>query len=683
MKTLKKGFANRVLSMMLVAIMVISLGTVGITSISAAEVDTAQTGWDANSQLYCYNSVDGKWSNDSSVKMTWQSAGYHQYALSDVRTNQRIYFRIGVSDGQVMGSNSYDELIKPTYEQDFPYTANFNGANNWQIDLSNYSSKGDTVDVYIKLYTSYSGNSNVMVVYIGGGATETHTPGSNSEWYLPGSFNDWSTTKNRFVYDTDGKNVTTTLSLASGSYTFKIYNGSWFGANATLAPTPTASASTTMGTSENNANLTINTAYPGDYKFTLDPSTKKITVSFVKAAFDLSVDALASDTEVFAGTSVDITASTNAGTATVTYTLKDSDGNTVGQSNTNGFFTVDTTDLTAGTYTYTVEASATIEGVNYTATSDPVVITVKAFEGFTITPSFPANVEFGDYIDITVKATTDYEVTYILKDGTGTEIGRNTQGIFSVATTAEDKDKTLGFTVEAFTIVNEQEYTAHPVTFTVKVNPISNTTTVNLYFKSSSTYGFAPIATVTGVFETLTDVKMTPAVYIGSNKTETADYWWYKVSTKVSDTNPRISFNVKSGRYDMEVTAYLTVVEGVTDYYFGVDNLYYTSADNDIVDLTNDPNKNFYDSAVHMVYDPSYDSEEALAEISANYVLADIGDVNYDGVVNIKDATAIQKSLANLATLSKVGNKVSDFDGDNAVTIKDATAIQKMLVASL
>lgn len=682
MKTLKKGFASRVLSLMLVAIMVISLGTVGITSISAAEVDTAQTGWDVNSQLYCYNSVDGKWSNDSSVKMTWQSYGFHQYTLSDVRTNQKIYFRIGVSDGQVMGANSSNELINPTYERDFAYTANFKGSYNWQIDLSNYSSKGDTVDVYIKLYTSYSGNSNVMVVYIGGGATETHTPGSNSEWYLSGSFNGWSTTKNRFVYDTDGKKVTTTLSLASGSYTFKIFDGSWYGADATLSPTPTASASTTMGTSDKNANLTINTLYPGDYKFTLDPSTKQITVSFVKAAFELSVDATVSDTEVFAGTPVDITASTNAGSATVTYTLKDSDGNTVGESNTTGLFTLDTSALSADTYEYTVVASATIEGETYTAESNEITIEVKAFTGFTITPTFPTAVEFGDYIDIKVTASTDYEVTYILKDSTGTEIGRNTQGVFSVATTAQDKDKTLSFTVEASTVVNNQTYNAS-ADFSVKVNPISNTTTVNIYFKSTSTLGFAPIATVTGMYETLTDVKMTPETYIGSNKTNTADYWWYKIETKVSVTNPNISFSVKSSRYDMEATAYLTVVEGVTEYYFGIDNLYYTSETNDIVDLTNDEHKDFFQSAVHMVYDPAYDNEDTLAEVSASYVLVDIGDVNCDGVVNIKDATAIQKSLANLTTLSKAGNKVSDFDGDNAVTIKDATAIQKMLVASL
>ena len=37
----------------------------------------------------------------------------------------------------------------------------------------------------------------------------------------------------------------------------------------------------------------------------------------------------------------------------------------------------------------------------------------------------------------------------------------------------------------------------------------------------------------------------------------------------------------------------------------------------------------------------------------------------------------MQKSIANLATLDATSSEVSDIDGDGDVTIKDATALQK------
>ncbi len=58
-------------------------------------------------------------------------------------------------------------------------------------------------------------------------------------------------------------------------------------------------------------------------------------------------------------------------------------------------------------------------------------------------------------------------------------------------------------------------------------------------------------------------------------------------------------------------------------------------------------------------------------------VLGLLGDANLDGKVNIKDATAIQKHLANLEALSADGLALSDTDGSGRVNIKDVTAIQK------
>lgn len=56
-----------------------------------------------------------------------------------------------------------------------------------------------------------------------------------------------------------------------------------------------------------------------------------------------------------------------------------------------------------------------------------------------------------------------------------------------------------------------------------------------------------------------------------------------------------------------------------------------------------------------------------------------LGDANMDGYVNIKDATAIQRHLADMEKLSRTALKAADFDGNGEVEINDATKIQKFI----
>ncbi len=56
-----------------------------------------------------------------------------------------------------------------------------------------------------------------------------------------------------------------------------------------------------------------------------------------------------------------------------------------------------------------------------------------------------------------------------------------------------------------------------------------------------------------------------------------------------------------------------------------------------------------------------------------------LGDVNFDEDINIKDATAIQKHLAQLEILTGDAFDAADFNEDSEVSIKDATAIQKFI----
>lgn len=54
-----------------------------------------------------------------------------------------------------------------------------------------------------------------------------------------------------------------------------------------------------------------------------------------------------------------------------------------------------------------------------------------------------------------------------------------------------------------------------------------------------------------------------------------------------------------------------------------------------------------------------------------------IGDADLNSVVNVRDATLIQKHVASMVQLSDEALKVADTDASGKVNVKDATLIQK------
>ncbi len=56
-----------------------------------------------------------------------------------------------------------------------------------------------------------------------------------------------------------------------------------------------------------------------------------------------------------------------------------------------------------------------------------------------------------------------------------------------------------------------------------------------------------------------------------------------------------------------------------------------------------------------------------------------IGDADTNRKINVKDATAIQKHLANIQALSENGELLADVNGDGKISIKDATSISKYI----
>lgn len=83
--------------------------------------------------------------------------------------------------------------------------------------------------------------------------------------------------------------------------------------------------------------------------------------------------------------------------------------------------------------------------------------------------------------------------------------------------------------------------------------------------------------------------------------------------------------------------------------------------------------------SVHMNTESGKYFCDICGEELTNYHAHDLltGDVNSDGKVDISDATALQKYLVRLTTLTGTEKKAADTNGDGITSISDATTIQK------
>lgn len=86
-----------------------------------------------------------------------------------------------------------------------------------------------------------------------------------------------------------------------------------------------------------------------------------------------------------------------------------------------------------------------------------------------------------------------------------------------------------------------------------------------------------------------------------------------------------------------------------------------------------------YENAFGLYKNVIFSSQDEATKDETTYDEAlSWGDANCDGKVNIKDATAIQKHVANLVLLSDEGRILSNFiNKDTPLTVRNATAVQK------
>ncbi|MGN1433308.1 MAG: CotH kinase family protein [Ruminococcus sp.] len=134
----------------------------------------------------------------------------------------------------------------------------------------------------------------------------------------------------------------------------------------------------------------------------------------------------------------------------------------------------------------------------------------------------------------------------------------------------------------------------------------------------------------------------------------------------------------ENGSYTIDVTLLKD-----TEYIFKIFNedgtKYFTA---DLNDETTAKYLSYESSNYNAAITPSEDLDVTIIFTGNSFILRLIenkpGDVNLDGVVNVADATEIQKHLASLVTLTDKQLALADIDGDGYVSIQDATKIQRI-----
>ena len=196
-----------------------------------------------------------------------------------------------------------------------------------------------------------------------------------------GSFNDWTHSANTWdLSDQGSNNWEATFHLDQGSHTFKVvYNSSYYGKNST---TITRSSATASDLSTSGADINLTADYAGNYTFTFNSSTNKLTVTYptiYKVTYShvptAAADAPTTSPSVTSGNSV------VAGTS-VTFTAKDAKPGYAWKGwydNNSGTGEALSTDKV---YTRSITANTTIYAV-YTAKTSNVTLNPQPGEGGT------------------------------------------------------------------------------------------------------------------------------------------------------------------------------------------------------------------------------------------------------------------------------------------------------------
>lgn len=283
--------------------------------------------------------------------------------------------------------------------------------------------------------------------------------------------------------------------------------------------------------------------------------------------------------------------------------------------------------------------------------------------------------EVGESFLINVTTVED-GVTYSVYRG-DTNVGDNVEnGKIKVVATAEMIGNNT-FTVKA-------TYGEKVVTSTVNVTVTASTDvrTIKIYFKTATAPAYAPSVSFDGGDATAMTTK---ALELGKDYSGALTFAWYSVEIQNVDTTKTHTLTFTSKRTKLNATWNGTLTK---DSYFTADNL---MRDTVAVNLTDEHpiKRNFFYSATNMVYDSTDAKNKTLGFTFVGNARVKMGTVvnESNGTVTpvsaptVKSATYIQMVNASMITVSSLQSELYDVNFDGKVDIKDATYIQYALAS--
>ena len=234
------------------------------------------------------------------VKKSGESTSKVAYVSIDLKSHKEYQFKV-VEGETWYGNNNSDEQwwIKQTSE-------------NWDFydDAVNCHMKTGLAGTYT-FKIDYSGANPKVSVYF-------------PEIYaIVGSFNEWNENANKLTFNGNIGTATINLEASATNYEFKVIDNAVYGGivNKTITQTENDLAITVGG--GDNIKLTANANPKGNYIFTYDKSTKKLSVTY-PTVYTITVEAENGTVEgagtYVEGTSVELTAKANEGYKFVNWT---------------------------------------------------------------------------------------------------------------------------------------------------------------------------------------------------------------------------------------------------------------------------------------------------------------------------------------------------------------------------
>lgn len=283
--------------------------------------------------------------------------------------------------------------------------------------------------------------------------------------------------------------------------------------------------------------------------------------------------------------------------------------------------------------------------------------------------------EVGESFLINVTTVED-GVTYSVYLG-DTNVGDNVEnGKIKVVTTADMVGEKT-FTVKA--TYGSKTVTSNVI---VTVNASFDVKNITVYFKTATAPAYTPSVSFDGGNVTAITTKTQE---LGKDYSGSLTFAWYSVEIQNVDTTKTHTLTFTSKRTKLNATWNGTLTK---DSYFTADNLMNGTV---AVNLTDkgEAELNFFYSATNMVYDSTDAKNKTLgftfvgnARVKMGTVVNDSnGTVTAVSAPTVKSATYIQMVNASMITVSSLQSELYDVNFDGKVDVKDATYIQYALAS--